>query len=211
MKKQKDLKVDSPQWVAAWKKILASDFIMRCMLETSLHEIRFWMEAFLMNDAQEIYQIRIERFLGETIKLPKVTVRLYNISLETLLHDLEHFWFDEGMSNYLIIPRLALAVPHRGFIRQYGSSGVVLLKTNHQVLMANYGAVREWLYQAKRGFVKSSNTLAREKVDGVVITYDQSERNLWQVFEGRFKTFLYRQQLSVINETLGETVEAIHG
>ncbi len=200
--KLKDRKVGSPEWFTAWQRILENDFIMRCMLETSLHELRFWMEIFLMSESGVIYQIRMERFLGETIKLPRVTLRGFDVSLENLIRDLQHFWFDDRMSNYLTIPKLELAVPHRGFIRQYGSADVVLLSTNNALLMDGYGAVREWLYQAKRGRVKSDT-------DSGVST--ENEKILWKLLEQRFRAFLYRQKVSLIKETLGVAVEAIHG
>jgi len=210
-KKRKDLKVGSPEWISAWKRTLCEGFIMRCMLEPSIHYMRFWMKSFLMDDSNCIYQIRFERFLGDTIAAPRATSTKYDAPLEAFLNDLENFWVGETMHNYLTIQKLSLVVPHRGFIRPLGNSNVVLLPTNHPVLMANYGAVREWAYQAKRGLVKSDNTLAEEALDDKVITYDQHERVLWQVFERRFKTFLYQQELSVIRDTVGEVVSAEHG
>ncbi len=197
--KQKDLKVASPQWVAAWKKNLADDFAMRCMLEPNPNYLRFWMELFLMDGANGIYQIRFERFLGDTIAPPRVLATKYDGPLEAFLDDLENFWTGQG--NYLVIDSLALAIPHRAFIRPLGSDKVVLLPTNHPVLMANYGAVREWAYQARRGRVRISDGTSE-------VRYSNTEEVVWQMFERRFRMFLYRQQLSIIRDTVGEVVPA---
>lgn len=202
-KKRKDLKVASPEWIAAWKKILTDGLAVRCLIEPSANQIRFWMQSFLIHE-DDIYEIRFERFLGDTVQLPKAFARKYGATLQAFLDDLERFWTGDGRS--LTVNNLALAVPHRGFIRPFGSTDVVLLPTNHPALMTNYGAVHEWAYQAKRGYVKSNNTLAEEELGGKTITYDPSQRMLWAVFERRFKTFLYQQELSVIRNTIGEIV-----
>lgn len=204
--KRKDLKVNSPQWIAAWKVILSEGFIMRCLLEPSNHTIRFWMEAFLKDDATGICQIRFERFFGDTIAAPRALAATYDAPLQAFLDDLDNFAIGNGAC--LVNTELALPVPHRAFISPFGSTEVFLLPTNHPVLMASYGAVREWAYHAKRGLVKSDNTLAEEKLEGKVITYDSHQRKLWDVFERRFNIFLYRQQRSLINNTVGEVAQA---
>ncbi|MDP1690188.1 MAG: hypothetical protein Q8L52_03235 [bacterium] len=71
MRKQKDLKIGSPQWIAAWKRILEDGFVMHCIIEQGLDSMRFWMESFLAC-GDIIYRIRFERHLGQTIALPKV-------------------------------------------------------------------------------------------------------------------------------------------
>lgn len=67
--------------------------------------------------------------------------------------------------------------------------------------MSDYGAIREWAYQAKRGRVKADNN------NGVV---EDDERMLWQTFEQRFRTFLYRQKLALLKSTVGVVVSAPH-
>lgn len=201
MKKQKDLKVDSPEWVVAWKRILEDGFIMRCIIEQDLDSLRFWMESFLAC-GDIIYRIRFERHSGVTIAPPKVYAGVYGCSVETLLSNLGHFWIAEGAHNYLTIRELKVAVPHCGFVRPLGSGSVFLLETNHPLLMADYGAVHEWAYQAKRGRTKAGNS------SGMVL---EDERMLWQTFERRFEAFLYRQKLALLKSTVGKVVSATHG
>lgn len=196
MRKQKDAKIGSPQWVAAWKRMFEDGFVMRCIIEQDLDSLLFWMESFLAC-GDIIYRIRFERHLGQTIVPPKVYLEVYGCVVETLLSDLEHFWIAEGMHNYLTIRELKLAVPHRGFIRPLDSESVFLLETNHPLLMEDYGAVCEWVYQARKGRVKADNN------NGMV---EDDERMLWQTFGQRFKAFLYQQKLALLKSTIGKVV-----
>lgn len=188
MRKQKDLKIDSLQWIAAQRKILSESFIMRCMLEPSHNNLRCWTELFLINDTGDIYQIRFERFLGDTPAPSKISARKYDAPLQAFFDDLENAWVGGGIHAHLVIPKLAFAVPHRGFIRPFGSTTIVLLQTNHPVLMENYGAIHEWMYQARRGRISDHN------------------ESVWQILEPRFKKFLYQQQLKLIRDTIGEVL-----
>ena len=198
--KSKDLKVGSPQWTAVWERTLANSFVMRCIIEESLNYFRFWVELFLIND-NNIYRVRFERFLGCTTEPPKVFVEKYDAPLAAFLADLEHFWIDTGMHNYLTIQELMIPLPHRGFFRPLGITSFLLLPQNHPLLMANYGAVHEWMCQAKRGFIRTNDGAAKDW---------KEEQVLWRVVEQRFKAFLYQQELSLLKSTIGEVASATY-
>lgn len=140
------------------------------------------MGVLLYNRKAIPYQIRLERFSGNTIAPPKVYTRICGVPVETLLADLEHFWIGTRAHNYLTIRKLLLAVPHRGFIRPFGSSSVFLLPTNHPNLMSNYGAICEWM------------------------RHEWKKEMVLQTFERCFKTFLLGNTVGkVVSTTEHET------
>lgn len=194
MRKQKDLKIGSPQWVLAWERLLVDGLVIRCMIEESLDFLHFGMEIYLIV-GDDIYRMRFERFLGQTIKLPHQFIEKYNGPLQAFLSDLGAFWEIGKIpdDNCLERRKFMVAKPYRGVVRPLGTTNFFLMPPNHPLFMTGYGAVHEWASQAKRGFVS-----IKEAGSGL-----PSKPMLWGLFEQRFKSFLYQQQLSLLQNTVG--------
>lgn len=192
--KSKDTKIGSPQWVLAWERLLVDGLVIRCMIEESLDFLNFGMEIYLIVD-DNIYRMRFERFLGQTIKLPRQSVEKYDGPLEAFLSDLGTFWETRNIPDTYTLERrkFMVAKPYRGVVRPLGTTNFLLMPANHPLFMANYGAVHEWLYHAKRGFVSI-------KEEGSDLP---SKPMFWELFEQRFKSFLYQQQLSLLQNMVG--------
>lgn len=195
--KSKDLKIGSPQWVVAWRNILTNELAIRCIIEESLDYLHFAMEIYLMTDDDEIYRARFERFCGQTIKLPRESVEKYDGPLEAFLSDIGTFWETRNIPDTHALERrkFMVAKSYRGVVRPLGTTNFLLMPSNHPLFMASYGAIHEWMYQAKRGRLN----VGMEAVNGFYV-----EEMLWKAIEPRFKAFLYQQQASLLENTVGK-------
>lgn len=191
------LKINSPEWIAAWKKILTNELAIRCMIEESLDFLHFAMEVYFM-DLDEIYRARFERFWGQTIKLPRESIERYDGPLGAFLSDLGAFWETCNIPDMHALERrkFMVAKSYRGVIRPLGTTNFLLMPPNHSLFMAGYGAICEWTYRAKRGRIG-----ARNKDE---ITPSEEDGKAWSILNHRFKAFLYQQQTAVLGSTVGK-------
>ena len=184
--KSKEMKIGSPEWKQAWKRMLAESIVVRSVLDQSHHSLEFLTEIFVLHEGN-LSIMRIERSsaISHTVaKRPSEFCEHYAAPVEALLDNLGQCWEQSSVLSCIPTKEVMVALPTRGFIRPLGITEFLIESAYHPVFMAFYGTVRAWFHDHGKKYFTDPSL-------GIMLTH-------------RFDAFLYQQELSMLQNTLGQ-------
>lgn len=183
--KSKEMKVGSSEWQLAWKRMLANEIVVRSVLDQSHHSLEFLIEILVLHEGIPSI-MRIERSSASSYvsaKRPKEFCEHYAAPIEALLEDMRQVGIRPAVFSEIPMQDSLIALPARGFIRPLGMTKFLIVPPYHQAFMAFYGTVRAWFHGEGRKYFTNPDL-------GIVLMH-------------RFDAFLYRQEVSLLQESVG--------
>lgn len=182
----------SPEKEAAiiWAGMLSQRLAIRSVLELDERKSHFETEiTFVTDEAGNpdggIFRLEIKRYLGLSIERPVTRLQELDVSVPGFLAGMRDRIpiRNRKIAELLLEPR-----PHVAIVRSR-ANGEIVLPPSHPLLMPYYGMVNEALT------TQHHENQARSR-----------EKSLYGVLKRRFGAFLYQQEETAIENTLGELI-----